>query len=146
MASFLRLFWVCSVRAGYKVSFNTSVYSSITQQMAQQYPFSKTLSLQNSVTNPLTLANGFNAVPGVLPNTFGIDPDFRVGYAQNWQVSVQQDLMEGIVMTVTYLGTKGTRAAQIFAPKLLYPIGATNPCTACPAGYRYDSFERQLHP
>ncbi len=125
------------VRAGYKVSFNTSVYSSITQQLAQQYPFSKTLSLQNTATNPLTLANGFNAVPGVLPNTFAIDPDFRVGYAQNWQVSVQQDLMEGIVMTVTYLGTKGTRAAQIFEPNT-YPIGATNPCPTCLAGYKYE--------
>ncbi|HTX36352.1 MAG TPA: carboxypeptidase regulatory-like domain-containing protein [Bryobacteraceae bacterium] len=126
------------VRAGYKVSFNTSVYSSIVQEMAQQYPFSKTLSLQNTTANPLTLANGFNAIPGVLPNTFGVDPDFRIGYAQNWQVSVQQDLMEGIVLTATYLGTKGTRATQEFEPNT-YPIGAQNPCPTCPAGYYYET-------
>jgi trimeric autotransporter adhesin len=126
------------VRAGYKVSFNTSVYPAIAQQMAQQYPFSKTLSVQNTPENPLTLANGFNVPPGVLPNTFGIDPDFRIGYAQNWQVSVQQDLMEGIVMTVTYLGTKGTRAIQEFLPNT-YPVGAVNPCESCPAGYLYET-------
>ncbi len=129
------------VRAGYGVNFNTSVYSSIAQQMAQQYPFSKTLALENSAANPLTLANGFNALPGVLPNTFGIDPNFRVGYVQNWQVSVQQDLMEGIVVTATYLGTKGTRGAQEFAPNT-YPIGAVSPysaCATCTAGYEYET-------
>ena len=124
------------VRGGYALNFNTSVYNSIVQQISQQYPFSKTLSLVNSVANPLTLASGFNAVPGVLPNTFGIDPNFRVGYVHNWQVSVQQDLMEGIVMTVTYLGTKGTRGAQVFEPNT-YP-GGDNPCPLCPAGYKYE--------
>ena len=125
------------VRAGYALNFNTSVYQSIVQQMAQQYPFSKTLSLQNTAANPLTLANGFNAIPGVLPNTFGIDPNFRVGYVHNWQVSVQQDLMEGIVATVTYMGTKGTRGAQLFQPNT-YPVDGIDPCPLCPAGYRYE--------
>ena len=57
--------------------------------MAQQSPLSKSLSVQNSLLNPLTLANGFNATPGMTPNTFAIDPDFRIGNAQNWQVSAQ---------------------------------------------------------
>ena len=26
-------------------------------------------------------------IPGITPNTFAVDPDFRVGYAQNWQAS-----------------------------------------------------------
>jgi trimeric autotransporter adhesin len=126
------------VRAGYSMNFNTSVYQGIATSMAQQSPFSKNLSVQNSAADPLTLANGFNGIPGVLPNTFGIDPNFRIGYAQNWQVSVQQDLMEGIVMTATYLGTKGTRAPQEFLPNT-YPVGAVNPCPLCPAGYTYET-------
>jgi len=40
------------------------------------------------------------------------------------------------VMTATYLGIKGTRAAQEFLPNT-YPTGAPNPCPACPAGYVY---------
>jgi trimeric autotransporter adhesin len=126
------------VRAGYRVNFNTSAYQSIAQQMAQQSPFSKSLNVANTAADPLTLANAFSGTPGAIPNTFGVDPDFRIGYAQNWQASVQQDLMEGIVMTVTYLGTKGTRGVQEFLPNT-YPNGAVNPCPLCPAGYTYET-------
>ena len=91
-------------------------------QMAQQSPLSKSLSVQNSPHNPLTLANGFNAAPGITPNTFAIDPDFRVGNAQNWQVSAQMDLPAALVATATYNGIKGTRAVQAFLPNT-YPGG-----------------------
>jgi trimeric autotransporter adhesin len=119
------------VRGGYGVYYNTSVYQSIAIQMAQQSPLSKSLSVQNSANNPLTLANGFNASPSITPNTFAMNPNFRVGYAQNWQVSVQQDLPGALVVTGTYLGIKGTRGMQEFLPNT-YPTGALNP-----AGYAY---------
>lgn len=124
------------VRAGYGVYYNTSIYQSIASQMAQQSPLSRSLSVQNSLANPLTLANGFNAAPGTLTDTFAIDPNFRVGYAQNWQVSVQRDLPASLVMTATYLGIKGTRGPQEFLPNT-YPTGAVNPCLSCPSGYIY---------
>ena len=41
-----------------------------------------------------------------------------------------------MVMTVTYLGIKGTRGSQIILPNT-YPDGAVNPCPACPSGFRY---------
>ena len=124
------------IRAGYGVYYNTSVYLPIATQMAQQSPLSKSLSVQNSADNPLTLANGFNATPGITPNTFGVDPNFRVGYSQNWQASIQRDLPRALVATVLYLGSKGTREMQEFLPNT-YPAGATNPCTACPTGFVY---------
>jgi hypothetical protein len=124
------------VRAGYGVYYDTSVYASIATQMAQQSPLSKSLSVQNDSGNPLTLANGFSNSPAITANTFAIDPGFRVGYAQNWQLSIQRDLPGALMMNATYLGTKGTRGTQQFLPNT-YPIGAVNPCTACPAGYAY---------
>jgi hypothetical protein len=124
------------VRAGYGLYYNTSIYQAIATQMAQQSPLSKSLSVQNSPGNPLTLANGFNASPSTTTNTFAIDPNFRTGYSHNWSLSVQQDLAGSMVMTATYLGIKGTRAAQVFLPNT-YPAGAVNPCPACPAGYAY---------
>ena len=124
------------VRAGYGVYYNTSVYQTIATRMAQQSPLSKSLSVENSAVSPLTLANGFNASPASTPNTFAIDPNFRVGYAQNWQLSIQQDLPGAIVATASYLGTKGTRGVQQFLPNT-YPAGAANPCPACPSGYVY---------
>ena len=108
------------IRAGYGVYYNTSVYLPIVTQMAQQSPLSKSLSVQNSPGNPLSLANGFNATPAITANTFGVDPNFRVGYSQNWQMSIQRDLPGALVATVLYLGSKGTREMQEFLPNT-YP-------------------------
>ena len=126
------------VRGGYGVYYNTSVYQVIANQMAQQSPLSKSLSVSNQLLNPFSMANGFNAPPGTTANTFAIDPNFRVGYSQNWQISVQRDLTEGIVMTATYLGIKGTRAVQVSLPQT-YPLNVENPCKSCPSGYAYMS-------
>ncbi|HXS94527.1 MAG TPA: carboxypeptidase-like regulatory domain-containing protein [Candidatus Limnocylindrales bacterium] len=126
------------VRGGYGVYYNTGVFGSIANRMAQQSPLSKSLSLQNTAdpATRFTMANGFNAQPSSIPNTFGIDPFFRPGYSQNWQVSAQRDLTEGIVMTVTYVGIKGTRQEQEFLPNTYAP-GALNPCLTCPVGFVY---------
>ncbi len=126
------------IRGGYGVYYDTSVYLAIAQQMAQQSPLSKSLSVANTAANPLTLANGFYAPPAATTNTFAIDPNFRVGYSQNWQLSVQRDLPGGLVVTGTYLGDKGTRARQEFLPNT-WPAGAVNPCPACPAGFIYET-------
>lgn len=125
------------IRAGYSLRYNTSVYQQIASQMAQQSPLSTSLIASNAVT-PLTLANGFYLPPGVVSNTFAIDPDFRVGYVQNWQASLQRDLPGSLVMIATYNGIKGTRAVQEFYPNT-YPIGVTGPCPTCPSGYIYET-------
>jgi len=123
-------------RGGYGVYYNTSVYFPIVSQMAQQSPLSKSLSVSNSPADPLTLANGFNGSPNITANTFAVDPNFRIGYAQIWDVSVQRDLPGSLVLIATYLGTKGTRGMQEFLPNT-YPQGATNPCPTCPTGFIY---------
>src|SRR5262249_28082197 len=80
------------VNAGYGIYYDTSVYLPIALQMAQQSPFSKSLSVTRTAANPITLADGFIAAPNITTNTFAVDPHFQVGYAQNWQASVQRDL------------------------------------------------------
>jgi trimeric autotransporter adhesin len=124
------------VRGGYGVYYNTSVYLPVATQMAQQAPLSKSLSVANSASDPLTLANGFNESAAITPNTFAVDPNFRIGYSQITSLSVQRDLPGSLVMTVSYLGTKGTRGMQEFLPNT-YPTGAVNPCPACPSGFVY---------
>ncbi|HTZ99600.1 MAG TPA: carboxypeptidase regulatory-like domain-containing protein [Candidatus Aquilonibacter sp.] len=124
------------VRGGYGVYDDTSVYSSIVQQMAQQAPLSTSVSVANSSSCPLTLADGFRNCAGTTAETFGIDPHFRVGYAQEWYVSMQRDLPGALVMIVRYSGIKGTRGMQEFLPNT-YPIGAANPCPTCPTGFVY---------
>jgi len=124
------------VRGGYGVYYNTSVYQTLATLMSQQSPLSKSLTVQNSAADPLTLQSGFNASPNITNNTFAVDPGFRPGYLQTWQVSVQRDLPGALVMIASYLGNKGTRAAQDFLPNT-YPVGATNPCLSCPSGFQY---------
>jgi hypothetical protein len=94
------------------------------------------LSVQNSAACPQTLASGFNSCSATTANTFAVDPNFRVGYAQTWQLAVQSDLPGALQMTATYLGIKGTRGVQEYLPNT-YPIGATNLCPACPVGFVY---------
>jgi hypothetical protein len=124
------------VRAGYGIYNDTSVYQTIALQMAQQAPLSKSLNVQNSPACPLTLANGFKTCPSITPDNFAIDPNFRIGYAQNWQLAVQRDLPGSLLLTATYLGIKGTRGVQEFLPNT-FPAGAVNPCPTCPAGFAY---------
>jgi len=124
------------VRAGYGIYSDTSVYQATALLMAQQAPLSKSLSVANSAACPLTLANGFQPCSTTTQDSFGVDPNFRVGYAQNWQLAVQSDLPAALQITATYLGIKGTHGAQEFLPNT-YPIGTANPCPDCPVGFAY---------
>ena len=128
------------VRAGYGIYRNTNIYQSIATQLAQQPPISTSFEIGHSPLTPLTLANGLvvGQVLGTVStlNTFAIDPDLRVGYAQNWQASVQRDLPMSLTVNATYLGSKGSSLLQAFVPNT-YPNGAINPCPACPTGFRF---------
>jgi trimeric autotransporter adhesin len=126
------------IRGGYGIYRDTSVYRSIALQMAQQFPFSKSMVIGNSPETPLTLANGFNVVPKDLMNTFAIDPDFRIGVAQNWQLSIQRDLPMSLQMVAIYLGAKGSHLIQRSLPNT-YPDGTVDPCRSCPSGFVYQS-------
>jgi hypothetical protein len=112
------------VRAGYGIYDDTSIYLATAQQMDQQAPLSTSLSVSNGPGCALTLAKGFIPCAGTTADSFGVDPNLRVGYAQIWQVSAQRDLPAALVGTITYQGVKGTRGAQEFLPNT-YPIGST---------------------
>ncbi|MBI4473463.1 MAG: TonB-dependent receptor, partial [Acidobacteria bacterium] len=124
------------IRAGYGLYRNTSVYQPILTQMSQQAPLSKSFSVQNSAANPLTLANGLNVTGIANPNTFAVDPNFRIGYLQTWNVTAQRDLPVSLVMIAMYLGSRGSHLMQQILPNT-YPAGAVNPCAACPTGFAY---------
>lgn len=131
------------VRGGYGVYRNQGVYQSLSLLLAQQPPtspsatwFSKAFSVATTPDAPLTLANGFNVDVSARPNTFGIDPAFRIGYAHNWQLSAQRDLPGSLTVIGTYLGTSGRHLMQQFLPNT-YPRGAANPCLTCPNGFVY---------
>jgi hypothetical protein len=125
------------VRAGYGIYYNTSVYNLLAGNMAQQPPYAETLSVTNSTSNPLTLQNGFaGATAASNTSTFAVDPNYRIGYAQTWNLTVQHDLPFSMFGTIGYLGTKGTRLDQQFIPNSVAP-GAT--VSSYPHDYTYET-------
>jgi hypothetical protein len=124
------------VRAGYGIYHDTSVYLAPALQLAQQAPLSTSLNASNSAACPLTLANGFASCSSGDQDNYAVDPNFRVGYAQTWNLAVQRDLPFALQMTATYLGVKGTHGVQEILPNT-YPIGAEPPCPGCPVDFEY---------
>jgi hypothetical protein len=124
------------VRAGYGIYHDTSVYLSPALQLAQQAPLSTSLNTADSAACPLTLANGFASCGSGDQDNNAVNPHFRVGYAQTWNLAVQRDLPFALQMTATYLGVKGTHGVQQILPNT-YPIGAESPCPACPSDFDY---------
>ncbi|HTM87145.1 MAG TPA: TonB-dependent receptor [Terriglobales bacterium] len=105
------------VRAGYGINYNTSAYSDLAQQLAFQPPFSLSSTNIASPLLPLTLQNGFPAPPPqTITNTYAVDPNYRLGYVQIWNLDVQQELTPTILVNVDYTGTKGTRLDIVEAP------------------------------
>ncbi|MGH9487949.1 MAG: carboxypeptidase regulatory-like domain-containing protein [Terriglobales bacterium] len=145
------------LRAGYGMYRNSSVYEDLALQMAAQPPFATVLNTQNSPAQPLTLATALLTPASGAPASFAVNPDFRMGYVQAWNASLQNSIGAGTFMTLSYLGEKGTRGVQEFYPNT-YPPGAANPCPARPLGFLYEtsngdssydagtaSLERRLH-
>jgi hypothetical protein len=98
------------------------VYNILAANMAQQPPFAESLSVSSSAANPLSLTNAFlSASTNAVTSTYAIDPNYRIGYAQTWSVSLQNDLPFSMFGTVGYLGTKGTRLDQQFIPNSVAP-------------------------
>jgi len=103
------------VRAGYGINYNTAAYQNIVQNMAFQPPFSNTSTNLASPTNVLTLQNGFPTTTSVT-NNYGIEPNYRLGYVQIWNLDIQQEITRTLIINLDYTGTKGTKLDVLTAP------------------------------
>jgi hypothetical protein len=100
------------VRAGYGINYNLAQYGTVIQNFAFQPPFAvtETNSAVNPATSNLTLVNGFPGTSaGTTTNNFAIDPNYRLGYVQIWNLDLQQQLAHGFLLNMGYNGAKGTR-------------------------------------
>ncbi len=102
-------------RTGYSIFYSGSPYGSIASSMLSQPPFAKTASLTTKLSSPLTtltLEDGFAPSPSqTVTNTFAVNPDYKLGYAQTWNFTIQNTLPHGLVIETEYIGTKGTNLA-----------------------------------
>jgi len=105
------------VRAGYGINYNLGQYLNMIQQLALQPPFSFTETNIAPAPGTLTLQNGFPApAPGTITNNYGVDPNYRLGYVQMWNLNIQYELSPTVVLNVGYTGSKGTDLDMVRAP------------------------------
>ena len=106
-----------TVRTGYGINYNASVYQSIAQQLAAQPPFVTTNTVLATASTPTPIETALTTVtPAVATNTYGIDPNYRLGYVQIWNADVQHDIARTYVVGIGYTGTKGANLDILRAP------------------------------
>jgi trimeric autotransporter adhesin len=98
------------IRAGYGINYNLAQYASFIQNFAFQPPFAIASTNISTLANPLTLENGFpSTAPSAVTNNFAVDPNYRLGYVQLWDLDIQNQLAGGFYLNLDYNGSKGTR-------------------------------------
>ena len=135
---------VTTVRAGYGMFYNESIYSQLLSELANQPPWADSQLRLTSSAQVLTLQNGFPAVTGAtsntILNTYSVNPNYKVGYAQIWNVSIETGLMTNTTLVLTYTGTKGTNLDLLLAPNRLAPGQVGNTVQVANAGnFIYDT-------
>jgi hypothetical protein len=98
------------VRLGYGIYYNPTALNRLATELSEQPPFAETQTLTTSAANILTIQNGLATAPtnATVLNTYAVQKDYKIGYAQSWNVSVQQNLSRSFFVELSYLGTKGT--------------------------------------
>ncbi|MDD5544238.1 MAG: TonB-dependent receptor [Acidobacteriia bacterium] len=111
------------LRGGYGIFFIPSIYNQIDLQLSNQPPFAPlTSQLLTSPTNILTLANGFPTIPAtstsptLITNSFAVDPNYKTGYVQQWNLTLQHEVRRNLIVEIGYLGTKGTKLDLLRSP------------------------------
>jgi hypothetical protein len=127
--------------------YNESIYSQLVGELANQPPWASALRLTTSAALPLTLQNGFpvssstgSSGTGIITNTFAVNPNYNVGYAQVWNLSTETALMDNTSLVITYTGTKGTGLDMLFAFNRSGQSASGAPFTVPNAGtFTYDT-------
>ncbi len=133
------------VRAGYGIFYNSSIYNQLAASMANQPPFAEAQTLLTSTAQVLTLENGFPSQASTTArNTVAVNPNYRVGYAQIWNLTVETQLAANLTTEVTYTGTKGTHLDLLRAPNRAPPGSPLDTeerrRIADATGFTYDTF------
>jgi Carboxypeptidase regulatory-like domain/TonB dependent receptor-like, beta-barrel len=110
------------VRAGYGIFYNGAVLDQLYTKMLNQPPWAQAREIVTSNSQLLTLENGFpTSLPDTLTNTAAVDPNYQIGYAQIWNLSIEQQFGNQYVFEFLYTGTKGTHLDLVSDPNQATP-------------------------
>jgi trimeric autotransporter adhesin len=136
------------VRTGYGINYNLSQYSTFVHDFAFQPPFATTQTnsvadVTNPATSTLTLANGFTTPTNAVTNNYGLDPNYRLGYVQIWNLDIQRQFKGNIQLNIGYNGAKGTHldTQRALIPSCSLTVPITCAAKEASAPFIYDSSE-----
>ncbi len=105
------------LRTGYGLFYDGSIYSRLYTNMASQPPFAQASTLVTTPQEVLTLEHGFPQLgANILSNNYALDPNFRTPYAQTWNFSIEDEFVRNVILSIGYVGTKGTKLDTLLAP------------------------------
>jgi hypothetical protein len=122
------------VRSGYGINYNTGAYSSFARNLAYQQPFfvtQKNVQSSGGTTTGCTLANmtlnhGFNCDTAITQSSYAVDPHYRLGMVQVYNLGIQRTVPFGIVLNVDYTGAYAGNLDMLRAPNR-NAYGVANP-------------------
>ncbi len=122
------------VRSGYGINYNTGQYSRFATIMAFQQPFA--LTQTNTISTPasptsctfanMTLTHGFNCSTQTTQSNYGVNPNYRLGMVQVYNLGIQRTLPQGIVLNFDYTGAYAGNLDIVRAPNRTFN-GVLNP-------------------
>lgn len=100
------------VRSGYGINYNTGQYSRFASKLAAQQPFATTqTNTLSTLTSPTTctpsnmsLTSGFGCSTQTTQSNYGVNPNYRLGMVQSYNLGIQRTLPQGIVLNIDYTG------------------------------------------
>ncbi|MBI4892069.1 MAG: TonB-dependent receptor [Acidobacteria bacterium] len=133
------------LRGGYSLFFDGSTYSRVPSRLIYQPPFATSSTFNTSLEAPLKLNDPFQGpADTTILNSYAVNPNYTVPYAQTWNFSVQHEI-HGYIVELGLLGTKGTKLVVQRIPNRAAPGSSLNSENRRPipyaTGFTYDSPE-----
>lgn len=121
------------MRGGYGIFYDGSIYSRMVTNMLDQPPFATASTQTTNPQQELTLEDGFPALSAnTIHNTYAADSNFRRPYAQTWNFSMEDELFRNVILSVGYVGTKGTKLDLLLSPNSVNPSASGSQQTSIP--------------
>jgi hypothetical protein len=121
------------MRAGYGIFYDGSIYARMVTNMVDQPPFAQASTLTTNPQQVLTLEEGFpTQSPNTIHNTYAADSNFRRPYAQTWNFSLEDEIFRNVILSVGYIGTKGTKLDLLLSPDSVNPSASGSQQTSIP--------------
>jgi len=121
-----------SFRGGYGVSYDATLFGIYEQNIFNNPPFVNTVSIPNTLlSNP---AGGTASVQNTPKALRGTGADWHTPYTQQWDFDIEHQFTSSTLLSVAYVGTKGTHLLGIadinqLPPGLAYTSGLLAPGT-----------------